>query len=117
MTPDTHQLERELDTLLARTEPKKVVVLTGAGISAESGIPTFRGPEGYWTVGAREYHPQELATLQAFNRMPREVWHWYLYRRGICRAAEPNPAHFALVELERALGDRFTLITQNVDGL
>ncbi len=95
----------------------KLVVVTGAGLSAASGIPTFRGPEGYWTVGAREYHPQELATHAAFLRMPREVWHWYLYRRGVCRAAAPNAAHRALVELEERIADRFTLVTQNVDGL
>jgi NAD-dependent deacetylase len=95
----------------------QVVVLTGAGISAESGIPTFRGEEGYWTVGAREYHPQELATAQAFTAMPWEVWAWYLYRRGVCRRAAPNPAHLAVVELASALADRMTLVTQNVDGL
>jgi NAD-dependent deacetylase len=94
-----------------------VVVLTGAGISAESGIPTFRGPEGYWTVGSAEYHPQELATLAAFRRMPREVWHWYLFRRSVYGTASPNPAHRAIVRLEQALGPRFTLVTQNVDGL
>jgi NAD-dependent deacetylase len=103
--------------LLARGRDGRVVVLTGAGISVESGIPTFRGPEGYWTVGSTEYHPQELATAQAFRVMPREVWHWYLYRRTVCRAAEPNPAHQAIVALERALAERFWLITQNVDGL
>jgi NAD-dependent deacetylase len=94
-----------------------VIALTGAGVSAESGIPTFRGKEGYWTVGAREYHPQELATNEAFRAMPWDVWAWYLYRRGVCRAAEPNAGHAALVRLEQALPDRFALITQNVDGL
>ena len=112
-------LESRLSTLLddARAGSGPLVFLTGAGISAESGIPTFRGPEGYWTVGSREYRPEELATYEAFTRMPDEVWAWYLYRRGVCRAARPNPAHLALVELERALGDRFLLVTQNVDGL
>jgi NAD-dependent deacetylase len=95
----------------------RIVALTGAGISAESGIPTFRGSDGYWTVGSRVYHPQELATHAAFVRMPIEVWQWYLYRRGVCRAAQPNRAHVALATLGRALGDRFRLITQNVDGL
>lgn len=94
-----------------------VVVLTGAGVSAESGIPTFRGQEGYWTVGAREYHPQELATLAAFEAMPEEVWAWYLYRRGVCHAAAPNAGHTALVALEQALGERLRVVTQNVDGL
>jgi NAD-dependent deacetylase len=110
-------LSERLATLLERHPPERVVVVTGAGISAESGIPTFRGPEGYWTVGAREYHPQEMATQAAFAKMPREVWRWYLYRKGVCNAAAPNPAHFALAQLEAKLGERFTLVTQNVDGL
>ena len=94
-----------------------MVVLTGAGVSAASGIPTFRGPEGYWTVGSRVYQPMELATRASFNRMPREVWQWYLHRLAVCERAEPNLGHLALAQLEKALGDRFTLITQNVDGL
>jgi NAD-dependent deacetylase len=112
-------LPAELDRLLghAATLTGRVVLLTGAGISAESGIPTFRGPEGYWQVGSRNYHPQELATHDAFVRMPDEVWAWYLYRRSVCRAAQPNAAHLAVAELEAALGDGFVLITQNVDGL
>lgn len=95
----------------------KITVLTGAGISAESGIPTFRGPEGYWTVGSKVYQPQEMATFHMFCQMPDEVWKWYLYRMGVCGAAEPNPGHLALVAMEERFGDRFTLITQNVDGL
>jgi NAD-dependent deacetylase len=94
-----------------------VLALTGAGVSAESGIPTFRGKEGYWTIGSREYHPQELATHEAYEAMPWSVWAWYLYRRGVCRQASPNAAHLALVRLAHALPDRFALITQNVDGL
>ena len=95
----------------------QITVLTGAGISAESGIPTFRGPEGYWTVGAKEYHPQEMATYAMFNQQPDEVWKWYLYRLSVCRNAEPNSVHHALAEMEDLLHNRFTLITQNVDGL
>ncbi len=95
----------------------RLLVLTGAGISAESGIPTFRGPEGFWTQGSRVYHPQELATWAAFSADPQLVWPWYLWRRQKCRESEPNAAHHALVEIERRLGDRFTLVTQNVDGL
>ena len=98
-------------------EDGPVVFLTGAGISAESGIPTFRGSEGYWRVGSRNYQPMELATRAAFDEMPDEVWRWYLYRRSVCRAAQPNQAHRALVEGEQLLGDRFLLVTQNVDGL
>lgn len=94
-----------------------IIFLTGAGISAESGIPTFRGQEGYWTVGSRHYQPTEMATFSMFSTLPEEVWRWYLYRRSVCRAAAPNAGHLALVELERRLGDRFLLVTQNVDGL
>ena len=107
-----------VDRLRAVAEAEgRVMVLTGAGISAESGIPTFRGKEGYWTVGSENYHPMDMATRAAFRRMPHEVWRWYLYRRTVCRAAEPNPGHQALVRLEQALGERFSLVTQNVDGL
>jgi NAD-dependent deacetylase len=95
----------------------RVVVLTGAGISAASGIPTFRGPEGYWTVGSTEYTPMQMATRSMFSREPEWVWAWYLYRLGVCRAAEPNPAHHACVDLQEVLGERFLVITQNVDGL
>jgi NAD-dependent deacetylase len=89
-----------------------VAVLTGAGISAESGIPTFRGPGGLW----REFKPEQLATLDAFRADPRLVWEWYDWRRSRVASAQPNPGHLALAELERRK-PRFTLITQNVDGL
>jgi NAD-dependent deacetylase len=95
----------------------RVVALTGAGISAESGIPTFRGREGYWVVGSRNYMPQEMATHAMFLMEPEQVWRWYLYRFGVVRHAGPNAGHAALVRLEQALGDRFTLVTQNIDGL
>lgn len=94
-----------------------LLVLTGAGISAESGIPTFRGSEGYWVVGSRNYMPEEMATRRMFVEHPEEVWRWYLYRFGLCRHAMPNQAHAALVKLEEALGGRFKLVTQNIDGL
>ncbi len=91
---------------------RAIAVLTGAGISADSGIPTFRGADGLW----RTYRAEELATPQAFTRNPRLVWQWYDWRRGIIASKQPNPAHVALVELERRCA-HFTLITQNVDGL
>lgn len=94
-----------------------LLFLTGAGISAESGIPTFRGPEGYWRRGSANYRPEELATFAAYGAMPDVVWGWYLYRRAVCRAASPNAGHLALVRAEAILGDGFHLITQNVDGL
>ena len=109
----------ELRALLdqVRAESGPLVVLTGAGISAESGVPTFRGPEGYWTIGSEDYRPEQLATMATFRRMPEDVWSWYLYRRSVCQAAEPNAAHRALAELEHAVGDGLRLVTQNVDGL
>ena len=106
-----------LDKLSSLHRVGNLVVLTGAGISAESGIPTFRGKEGYWVLGSREYQPQEMATRAMFTRDPPAVWAWYLYRRGLCRRAAPNAGHRALVDLEYLLGDRFRLVTQNVDGL
>jgi NAD-dependent deacetylase len=112
-------MEEKLARILRRVRDLEgsVLVLTGAGISAESGIPTFRGEEGYWVVGSRNYMPQEMATHEMFEEAPDEVWRWYLHRFGICRDAQPNAGHAALVDLERALGDRFTLVTQNIDGL
>ena len=108
-------LKAKLSQLAAKRA--RVTVLSGAGISAESGIPTFRGPEGYWTIGAREYFPEEMATQTMFRQQPDEVWRWYLYRRSVCRRAKPNKGHLALARLEAAINDQFTLITQNVDGL
>ncbi len=92
--------------------PQRVVVLTGAGVSHESGIPTFRGSGGLW----RHYRPEDLATPQAFAREPELVWEWYHWRRTLIAQARPNPAHHALVALEARSPD-FTLLTQNVDGL
>ncbi|HID10492.1 MAG TPA: NAD-dependent deacylase [Candidatus Latescibacteria bacterium] len=91
---------------------RSVAVLTGAGISAESDIPTFRGPKGIW----REVDPEEVATPEAFRRDPVRVWRWHREMRRLVLRARPNPAHRALAELERAC-EEFTLITQNVDGL
>ena len=91
---------------------RSVVALTGAGVSAESGIPTFRGADGLW----RTFQAQDLATPAAFARDPRLVWNWYRWRRERIRVAEPNPAHFALARLETRLAS-LLLVTQNVDGL
>ena len=107
---------RERFTTL-RSGDGHLIVLTGAGISAESGVPTFRGKEGYWVIGSQEYQPQEIATHAMFAREPEAVWSWYLYRRAVCNRATPNAGHRAIVQLERYLADRFRLITQNVDGL
>jgi len=110
-------LSRDVWIEAFRARRGHILVLTGAGVSAASGIPTFRGPEGYWKVGSRNFRPMELATASAFAELPDEVWGWYLYRRAVCHAARPNAAHLALATLEEGLGDRFLLVTQNVDGL
>lgn len=89
-----------------------IAVLTGAGISAESGVPTFRGPGGLW----RTFRAEELATPQAFRRDPVLVWEWYDWRRSVIAGCRPNAAHEVLAEMERRVAD-LTLITQNVDGL
>jgi NAD-dependent deacetylase len=92
---------------------KSVAVLTGSGVSAESGVPTFREAQtGLWA----RYNPEELATPEAFVRDPRLVWKWYTWRRELVEKAVPNPGHEALAELERRIPS-FALITQNVDGL
>ena len=95
--------------------PKRIAVLTGAGISAESGIPTFRGAGGLW----ENHRAEDLATPEAFQRDPQTVWRWYEWRRSLVRSATPNRAHLALAELERILASsgRVTVITQNVDEL
>jgi NAD-dependent deacetylase len=91
---------------------RRIAVLTGAGVSAESGIPTFRGPDGLWC----KFRPEDLATPGAFERDPALVWEWYDWRRGLVAAAAPNPAHAAIARLE-ARRPATVLVTQNVDGL
>ena len=91
----------------------RIVVLTGAGISAESGVPTFRGPGGMW----KSHRPEDLATPEAFQRDPRLVWEWYAWRRELVASCEPNSAHIALAELALSTPGRTTIVTQNVDGL
>jgi len=90
----------------------RVLVLTGAGVSAESGIPTFRGKDGYW----RNLDPAKLATPEAFARDPQLVWDWYRERRERIRNARPNAAHEAVARLAQR-ADEFLLVTQNVDDL
>jgi NAD-dependent deacetylase len=91
---------------------RRVAVLTGAGVSAESGVPTFRGADGLW----RRYRAEDLATPEAFECDPTLVWSWYDWRRQLIARCEPNPAHHAIAALEAGVPE-FLLITQNVDGL
>ena len=93
-------------------DAKHAVVLTGAGISAESGVPVFRGPGGLW----RQFRPEQLATPEAFARQPELVWEWYLWRRARVAEAQPNAGHVTIAEWQRTR-ESITLLTQNVDGL
>ncbi len=103
----------DLATLKQRlAEARAVTVLTGAGISADSGVPTFRGADGLW----KNFRAEDLATPEAFARDPRLVWEWYNWRRELIATKRPNAGHSALTALETRF-DRFLLITQNVDGL
>jgi NAD-dependent deacetylase len=99
-------------TALARAG--RVAALTGAGISAESGIPTFRGAGGLW----RDWKAEDLAAPEAFERNPRLVWEWYAWRRGLVAQAHPNAGHDALAAFERSRpSGTWALVTQNIDGL
>jgi NAD-dependent deacetylase len=116
--PPPPSVPRDLDDLLSSAaamlrSSEVVTVLTGAGVSAESGIPTFRDAlTGWWA----RFRPEELATPEAFATDPARVWSWYALRRSLVRQARPNPAHDALAYLARR-SPRCTLLTQNVDGL
>ena len=107
--------EAELTRARARdliADARRIVALTGAGISAESGVPTFRDAGGLW----RNYRPEELATIGAFERDPRTVWEWYEWRRGFLATCEPNEGHRALARFFLRRGEE-GIVTQNVDGL
>jgi len=94
-------------------QAERVCVLTGAGVSAESGVPTFRGSDGLW----EGHRIEDVASPEGFRRNPALVWQFYNARRANLRQVQPNSGHYALAALERQWGDRFTLVTQNVDGL
>jgi NAD-dependent deacetylase len=106
----TMEFSDKLLACLAKAE--RVVAFTGAGVSAESGVPTFRGTEGIWA----KIKPEELASMDAFMSNPTLVWEWYAHRKKIIAGIQPNPAHYALVRLE-GLYKRFAIITQNIDNL
>ncbi len=104
---------RQIEEVRERLErARRPVALTGAGISAESGVPTFRGKDGLW----RNYRAEELATPEAFRKDPKLVWEFYEWRRGLLSKVKPNRGHYALAELEKKK-EEFAIITQNVDGL
>ncbi len=111
----TEQLRDRIALFLSHR--RKLVALVGAGISADSGVPTFRDDDGIWTIGSVNYVPQEMGTAKMLRANPIEVWKWKLNYNNFFKKAEPNAGHFALKELEDMLGDRFQLVTQNIDGL
>lgn len=104
------KIDESLIDILKKAE--SIVFFTGAGISAESGIPTFRGKEGLWN----KFKPEELANFNAFMRNPELVWEWYNYRRKIVHEAKPNAAHLTIAEMQNHFKD-VTVVTQNVDNL
>src|SRR5215475_10834335 len=107
------EMPQEASSRLGISSADRVFILTGAGTSAESGIPTFRDANGLW----RNYRIEEVAPPHAWKRDPRLVWEFYSMRRRLTAAAKPNPAHFAIAKLERQLKGRLFLCTQNVDDL
>ena len=107
-------VDEQLRALAARIrDARRVTIMTGAGVSAASGVPTFRGPGGLW----RTYRPEDLATAQAFARDPKLVWEWYAWRRETVAACEPNAAHHVLARWSREVSRDVRVITQNVDDL
>jgi NAD-dependent deacetylase len=102
-----------METPIVIRPTDRLFVLTGAGVSAESGIPTFRGQDGLW----EGHRLEDVATPEAFTRDPELVWRFYSMRRSVAASCKPNPGHLALARLEAKLGDRFLLCTQNVDAL
>ncbi|MCE9562647.1 MAG: NAD-dependent deacylase [Planctomycetes bacterium] len=92
---------------------ERVCVLTGAGVSAESGVPTFRASDGLW----EGHRIEDVASPDGFERDPALVWNFYNARRANVKTVKPNPGHYALVKFEERWGNKFTLVTQNVDGL
>src|SRR5215471_12938101 len=105
-----HAIRRAADALRSA---RRVAVLTGAGVSAESGVPTFRASDGLW----EGHRIEDVASPDGFRRDPRLVWQFYNGRRANVARVLPNPGHIALATLEGRYGDSFTLVTQNVDGL
>jgi NAD-dependent deacetylase len=104
------KIKKRFLSLIKNSE--KITVITGAGISAESGVPTFRGKNGLW----KNFKPEELATPFAFQKNPKLVWEWYNWRRNLISKCKPNKAHYFIAQLE-CIKNKFLLITQNVDGL
>lgn len=111
------QLEELIKATLQKDDKKLLTFLTGAGISTDSNIPTYRGTGGLWVRGSKLHKPEEFATYSYFIKHPEEFWQFILFRKKLFERAKPNKSHFELVEIEELLDERFQLITQNVDNL
>lgn len=114
-------MKEELSEIIKQVYNKKnrnlFTFLTGAGISADSGIPTYRGVDGIWIKGTKFHKPEEFGTFKYFKENPEEVWQYSLFRKKMFDNANSNESHHEMVEIERLLQDRFYLITQNIDNL
>ena len=111
------QLEEIIEQVALKEKRNLFTFLTGAGISSESGIPTYRGVDGIWVKGTKFHKPEEFGTFKYFKENPEEVWQYSLFRKKMFENAKPNQSHYELVEIENMLKDRFHLITQNIDNL
>jgi len=111
------ELNKIIKEAYARERKNKITFLTGAGISADSGIPTYRGVDGIWVKGTQFHKPEEFGTYRYFSEHQEEVWQYVLFRKKMIESAQPNESHLILAELEELLGDRFHILTQNIDNL
>ncbi len=111
------QLEEIIKQVYNKKNRNLFTFLTGAGISAESGIPTYRGIDGIWIKGTKFHKPEEFGTFKYFKENPEEVWQYSLFRKKMFENASPNKSHFLIVEIEKLLNHKFHLITQNTDNL
>lgn len=114
-------MKEQLDEIIKQVYNKKnrnlFTFLTGAGISSDSGIPTYRGTDGIWIKGTKFHKPEEFGTFKYFKENPEEVWQYSLFRKKMFENAKPNESHNEIVEIENLLQDKFHLITQNIDNL
>lgn len=117
METDFEELNKIIQEVFNKTHRDKFTFLTGAGISAESGIPTYRGSDGIWVKGTKYHKPEEFGTFEYFINHQEEVWQYTLFTKKMMEQAKPNNSHYTLMKIENLLNDRFHLITQNVDNL
>ena len=112
-----NEIKNIIEEVFKKEKKNKFTFLTGAGISADSGIPTYRGTDGIWIKGTEHFRPEYFGTYGYFIEYPEVVWQYTLYRKGILEKAKPNKSHLILTDIENLIEDRFHLITQNVDNL